>query len=142
MKTKNNVQKAINKSFAVIIGLVLLSFTVNAQNFWKSVLENTGFSEIALAMVSTNENVYVSDANSMAVYFETEQETEIELENWMTEEANFESSYFLPETENELELENWMTTENYFERNNVTILESESRLELETWMMDNQNWEM
>ena len=54
MKTKNNVQKAILKSLAVIISSVLISFTVSAQGFWESILENNTFNEIALAMVESN----------------------------------------------------------------------------------------
>lgn len=40
MKTRNNVQKAIIKTMAVIMSLVLVSITVNAQEFWKTVLKN------------------------------------------------------------------------------------------------------
>ena len=55
MKTRNNVRKAANKTLAVIISLVLLSFTVQAQDFWKSVLSNNSFNQIAMAMVDNTE---------------------------------------------------------------------------------------
>ena len=138
MKTKNNVQKAVIKSFAVITSLVLLSFTVNGQNFWKRILENTGFDQIALAMVSTNEITY-SEAGS-ATFFQVEQENQIALENWMMEDANFESSFFQVETENNLELETWMTNQSQFERNNFTQSETETKLKLEGWMVNSENW--
>jgi hypothetical protein len=38
MKTKNNVQKTILRSAAVIVSFVLISFTVSAQDFWKRLL--------------------------------------------------------------------------------------------------------
>jgi hypothetical protein len=55
MKTKNNVQKAVLRSAAVVVSFVLISFTVSAQTFWKRLLENTGFSDIAIAMAAPAE---------------------------------------------------------------------------------------
>ncbi len=148
MKTKNNVQKAILKSAAVIISLVLISFTVNAQNFWKSLLENETFSQIAMAMVSgdsessaaSHEANHTSTADLYAEYSAVEPEESLELEDWMTSEAVF-TSHYIYETEAEVktELENWMSNENYF---NVTssspTIETESELELENWMVNDE----
>jgi len=64
MKTKNNVQKTILRSLAVVLSFVLISFTVNAQDFWKKLLENSSFNEIALAMVEKTDASSVSDSES------------------------------------------------------------------------------
>ena len=148
MKTKNNVQKAILKSAAVIISLVLISFTVNAQNFWKSLLENETFSQIAMAMVAgdsessavSHDAIHISAADLYAEYSVIEPEESLKLEDWMTSDAVFTShSNFETETEVKMELENWMSNENYF---NVTApaltVETESELELEGWMVNDE----
>lgn len=91
MKTKNNVQKAILKSAAVIVSLVLISFTVNAQDFWKSLFENETISQIAMAMVdyeTGNKNAVensadVYNAAKYAEYAVVESEEALKVENWM-----------------------------------------------------------
>ena len=143
MKTKNNVQKAITKSLAVIISLVLISITVNAQDFWKTVLENNSFSQIAMAMAEPTEASPVSadatttsDADAYAELFVVEAEESLELENWMTNEANFFTSVaFETAVEGGLELEDWMTNENLFDGNVAYLeVETEASLTLEDWM--------
>jgi hypothetical protein len=145
MKTKNNVQKAIFKSMAVVISLVLISFTVNAQDFWKTLLENNSFNEIAMFMVETRNDANANadatansiDANTFAAYMETETEEALELEDWMTND-----NYFVPatilmeeETESPMELESWMTSDSYFGSfSNMFEEETEQPLELESWM--------
>ena len=61
MKTTNNVQKAILRSGAVVISFVLISFTVSAQEFWKKLLTNSSFNEIALAMVETSNEIETTE---------------------------------------------------------------------------------
>ncbi|HKI89848.1 MAG TPA: hypothetical protein VKA38_12535 [Draconibacterium sp.] len=148
MKTKNNVQKAIFKSLAVVISLVLISFTVNAQGFWKALLENNSFNEIAMFMVETrneanaNATAKSTDANTFAAYMETETEETLELEDWMTND-----NYFMPatismeeETESPMELKSWMTSDSYFGSfSNMFEVETEQPLELESWMT-NENY--
>ena len=150
MKTKNNVQKAIFKSLAVVISLVLISFTVNAQDFWKALLENSSFNEIAMFMVesnhasnnSANAAADLYNANAINAYMETETEEALELKDWMTNE-----NYFVPatfsveeEAENPMELENWMTSDSYFGSfNYYDEVETEQPLELEGWM-SNENY--
>ena len=143
MKTKNNVQKTIAKTFAIITSFVLISFTVNAQDFWKTILSNTGFNEIALAMVEPGnlETDYTLETSTLNAYTETENEETIELENWMTNETMFVSNYFQLETENELTLENWMTSESPFEKTNFSTSETEKAMELERWMTTSACWE-
>ena len=76
MKTKNNVQKAILKSMAMGISLVLITLTVNAQDFWKSILENASINEIALAMVETSNEIETTEPteNFNFILLETENE--------------------------------------------------------------------
>ena len=54
MKTRTNFQKAAIRSAAVVISFVLISITVSAQEFWKKLLINSSFNEIAIAMVETD----------------------------------------------------------------------------------------
>ena len=151
MKTTNNVQKAITKSLAVIISLVLLSITVNAQNFWKTVLENTSFSQIAMAMVDVSETSAApasanttSDMDVYAEYFVVESETTLDVENWMVNENNFFTTLNITsEIENSLELENWMTNENVFNGTAAYLsVETDQALELEEWMQDTNNFDV
>jgi hypothetical protein len=142
MKTTNNVQKAILKSLAVVVSFVLISFTVSAQGFWTSILENTSFSEIALAMVETNSKTNHSTANFTEL-LETEAEEALVIEDWMVNEANFTSVFSIEEeTENPLEMEEWMSNENYFTGTTLSLeIETEEALELENWMMEDRNFE-
>ena len=59
MRTTNNIQKTenrpikktISKTFAIIVSLVLISFTVSAQGFWKHLLVNNTYGKMAELMV-------------------------------------------------------------------------------------------
>ncbi len=122
MKTTNNVQKAILKSLAVVTSLVLISFTVSAQGFWESLLENSTLNEIAYAMVEpVSESIAPAefdsemDANTFNEYLEVETEEALELEGWMFSEANFTAAFALEaEVEESMEVESWMVDEAYF----------------------------
>jgi len=51
-KTENKpIKKTISKMFAIIISLVLISFTVSAQGFWKQILVNNTYGKMAELMV-------------------------------------------------------------------------------------------
>ncbi len=141
MKTKNNVQKAIFKSLAVVISLVLISFTVNAQGFWKTLLENNSLNEIAMFMVESNHensSTLSKDINTDAVIEENETEESLSLEEWMTSSDYFQLTNLQMEeaTESPLALEPWMTSDNYFITGGNTLKEMEHPLELEKWMTD------
>ena len=152
MKTKNNVQKAILKSLAVVVSFVLISFTVSAQGFWESLLENNTFSEIALAMAESGSesNQASTDADNNADFsayaslLEEEAEDVLELENWMTNEANFTSSFTIEEEmESPIELEDWMTDEAFFGGTLINLeIETEETLELGNWMLDTEKFEL
>ncbi len=140
MKTKNNVQKTITKTLAVIISLVLISLTVNAQDFWRTVLENNSFSHIAIAMVDKNEAATLADSYSddYLKYGANDNDKALEIENWMMNESNFFTTLNV-ETDEEgtLEIENWMTNEGLF--NGIATLsetEQDEILPVEDWMKD------
>lgn len=140
MKTKNNVQQAILKSLAVVFSLVLISITVDAQDFWKSIYENNGIKEIALAMVDvkTETTSELHDANSFSAFLEVESEEALEIENWMMNENNFGTFISIEEEiESPLEVENWMTDENSFNPSNFELIqETDNQLEIEDWMLN------
>uniref|UniRef100_UPI0032173347 hypothetical protein n=1 Tax=uncultured Draconibacterium sp. TaxID=1573823 RepID=UPI0032173347 len=141
MKTKNNVQKAILRSAAVIVSFVLISFTVSAQTFWKRLLENSGFNDIAMAMVSAPDEAEIAEVPTeslKAIYFVDEVEPAMEIEDWMTDFSKFDIKVFQYEKEVEevnLNLEPWMLDENLFQNNS-----EEGSLELESWMMSDKIW--
>ena len=137
MKTKNNVQKAILRSVAVVLSFVLLSFTVNAQDFWKNLMTNSSFGDIATAMVETkNENLSVESDSEKTNFIVVEQavESNLELEDWMMDEFYFMEYMFQPEFEKPMELENWMTNEDIFE--------TEEPLVMEDWMVSEEVWNL
>ena len=142
MKTKNNVQKTILSTSAVIVSLVLISFTVTAQDFWKMVITNSSFNEIALAMADTREKPKAQPVNTetwsekLLPVEETEQELPVEA--WMKEVSNFETTQFTnePATENSLKVEDWMLSEEHF----GTEIEHEMPLMTEPWMYNEKLW--
>ncbi|NQU51385.1 MAG: hypothetical protein HQ522_02485 [Bacteroidetes bacterium] len=143
MKTKNNVQKAILRSVAVVISFVLISFTVSGQDFWKKLLANSSFNEIALAMVETTDepktaNLAVESFNY--AFLEDEYEPALEMENWMSSDHYFgvTSIQITEEHETDLELEDWMINENLFQVEE----NGDTPLELEAWMTMEKVWEI
>jgi hypothetical protein len=142
MKTKNNVQKAILRSAAVIISFVLISFTVSAQEFWKNLIEHSSFNEIAIAMTETSDKTNVpAEAKNEAhfsLYTEEAEDEALVLENWMFNDSYFgiTAFQFEEETENPLEIENWMINDSFYETGNST----EEPLKLESWMTSDKFW--
>lgn len=144
MKTKNNVQKTILRSVAVVVSFVLISFTVSAQDFWKKLLTNSSFNEIAMAMTETSKKPATtnnSKANASSSFIlNKENDKTLPMEDWMTNESYFHTSYnFLKSyPENNSEVENWMLNENLFEVND----EVEDQLKLEDWMISDKVWKI
>ena len=140
MKTKNNVQKAILRSAAVVVSFVLISFTVSAQTFWKRLLENTGFSDIAMAMAAPADNDLSSEVPAETetfFYYTNEVEPAMELESWMTDDSRFATGFYYEEVADEsLELEGWMMDETIFQSDE----EEEAALQIEAWMVETQTW--
>ncbi|MFW6257668.1 MAG: hypothetical protein ACOC11_02675 [Prolixibacteraceae bacterium] len=95
MKTKNNVQKTILRTIAVIVSFVLISYTVSAQEFWRKLITNSSFNEIAVAMIETETNKLsekpekptVKSVTSGAVH-----ESALELESWMISSVYWNSN--------------------------------------------------
>lgn len=134
MKTKNDVQKTILRSAAVVISFVLISYTVSAQDFWKRLLVHSSFNQIAMAMAESSENSVDNAGETAAFYFldAAEYDAPMELENWMLQEdaEAFHSLGIVTETENSMELEEWMLAD-------VTLVlddETEEPMALENWM--------
>ena len=120
MKTKNNVQKTKSKTLAVIISLVLISFTVKAQDFWKSVSTNDNYNIMAMvdynfATTATGLKSATSSANATTAYAELEKEEELEVEDWMFNENYFPTLLNIEdELEEPMQLEGWMLDDNFF----------------------------
>jgi len=144
MKTKNNVQKAVLRTAAVIVSFVLISFTVSAQDFWKRLLINSSFNEIAIAMIETTGETELPEntnsGNTADFYFDAVYEPHLELENWMISDTYFSGIeiYSGIETESMLQLQDWMLNESNFNVNH----ESDNSLELEDWMISDEYWNM
>jgi hypothetical protein len=139
-KTKNNVQKTVLRSLAVVVSFVLISFTVTAQDFWKAVLANSSFNEIALAMAETSKKskVAVTVSNKSANYiYENEYDGKLALEYWMTDNSNFEATS-IPKVEKEsaLQVEDWMLDESFFSG----APETDDELKVEDWMINDEVW--
>jgi hypothetical protein len=142
MKTKNNVQKTILRSVAVLISFVLISFTVSAQEFWRKLLTNSSFNEIALAMVEISDKTKTAGKATSEFRFDLfineDYDATLELEKWMTNDYYFGFTGFqvVREQESTLELESWMLNEDYFNRQQ----EGEQPLALENWMTSAEVW--
>jgi hypothetical protein len=141
MKTKNNVQKTVLRTGAVVASFVLISFTVAAQDFWKTVLTNSSFNQIALAMVETSKKSDVpaaaSNTNKGYYIYENDYDDKLNVEDWMTNNDYFTPASFLQvEKENDLLVEDWMLDENLF----TVANETESPLALESWMTSSKVW--
>ncbi len=138
----NNVRKAILRSAAVIVSFVLISLTVSAQDFWKKLLTNSSFNEIALAMTETSKkpaSTANSETSASATYIlNDEHEDALKVEDWMLNENNFSNSTIQneEETESKLNIEDWMLNENLFENN----VEAEPELKVEDWMISEKVW--
>ncbi|RIJ48612.1 hypothetical protein D1614_08730 [Maribellus luteus] len=136
MKTKNNVQKAVLRSAAVIVSLVLISYTVSAQGFWERLLSNSSFGDIAIALTETGKmNVEAAGANTGNAQFVIETEPALQLESWMMDYSKFNTAAFHIEaaSDTELTIEPWMMDESLFEP-------AEKALELEDWMVSDAMW--
>ncbi|MBL7967256.1 MAG: hypothetical protein JNK09_09655 [Prolixibacteraceae bacterium] len=162
MKTTNNAQKTENtqvrtvvlRGAAVIFSIVLLSWTVTAQDFWKELLTNNTYGKMAMLMVSQpSESSKVDDlfeaveadlkANVSFTAEVTAAETEqsLEIESWMTNENlfNAKTDFLTTEAEKELVVEGWMTESKYFTSNAFEAnVDAEPALEIEGWMLQDE----
>jgi hypothetical protein len=145
MKTKNNVQKTILRSGAVILSLVLLSFTVAAQGYWKQLLTNNSFTQIASALASHRTSTATLSFKPEAVSYESETpvmttvEAPLHFEAWMDGNADFWGESALSEqiNEQELSLESWMVDADFFQ---TAESPAENPLQLDGWMVSGNFW--
>ncbi len=139
MKTKNNVQKTVLRTGAVVVSFVLISFTVAAQDFWKTLLTNSSFNQIALAMVETSKKSDVKATETKAgaanYIYENEYDANLFVEDWMKNNSYFKP-VVLQEVENDLQVEDWMKNEKLF----AVAPETENPLALEDWMTSSKVW--
>lgn len=133
MKTKNNTQKTVLKSLAVITSLVLISFTAIARDLQKPCIENETFNETILAIddkgiKSRPASTTFTDVSSFANYLKTESENTLALEEWMTNEQLFNVH------ENTSRKKTIKTATFYYEEI------EESKLKFEAWMFHLKYW--
>lgn len=160
MKTQNNnqereisqVSKMVLYGSTIALGVLSISMTANAQDFWKQFTGDNSYGKMTSLFVGESFETEKTDAvfeiinaeisaklkNSNASFiYEPEMEESLELESWMTEESFFSSTvdFTAVETEENLEIENWMTNNNNFSSPVIpNSIEMENPLELEPWM--------
>ena len=125
MKTTNNAQKtenglvkkAIFRGSAVIVSLVLISWTVGSQNFWDQVLTGYNYGKMAMTKV---ENSYKTNGSG-----ENDIQFELETQSSNLTEINFEAI----EAELELQVEVYNAAE---------FVEAELAAETENWMTEKE----
>jgi len=154
MKTTNNAQKTENgqvktmvlRGVAVIFSLVLISWTVSAQDFWKELLTNNTYGKMAILMIEQTNETKSADAaidaihanhSTEALTLVNETESNLEIEDWMTDETYFASriNANVIEAEDALEIESWMTNDAYFSNSTASSVDTEPALDIENWMV-------
>ncbi len=85
----------------------------------------------------------------LAMMFRTEQESELNIENWMTDDETWTASVqdnesqalFTPEQESDLAIENWMTNDYVWNSRFADIqMDTDSDLAIKSWMTDETSW--
>ena len=151
MKTRTENKNTFKATFlrltAIFISIVLLSFTVSAQDFWNTILTNNSINEIAAVLVKGSATEKEATPSSLLSNSEVtislplheviEEET-LETEDWMFDNSYFQTSEMeeINEMEQPLELEQWMQDENHFNND----AELEGKLQLESWMTSESHW--
>lgn len=141
MKTKNNVQKTVLRTAAVLVSFVLISLTVTAQEFWKAVLTKSSFNQIALAMVETPKKPVVPVSADTKIsqneMYLSDYESKLNLEDWMTDEQSFKVVEIKEVAKDEnLKIEDWMLNDDLI----TVTTETESPLKVEAWMTESKTW--
>ncbi|MEL7585137.1 MAG: hypothetical protein AAGU19_00395 [Prolixibacteraceae bacterium] len=143
--------KIILRSGAVIVSVVLLSFTVSAQGLWKQLLTYNSFGKTAILMVGSSEagtqakmveaeRKSAAPSKMKAFYVEPAADKVLAVESWMTDDAYFGAYNHILEVEQDkpLELESWMTDDDYFSSRYTRVPDED--LKLEPWMTDDRYW--
>jgi hypothetical protein len=166
MKTKNNIREKVDDqvrrifmhSSTILLSVLLISLTVNAQDFWEQFSSNSTAGKTALLKAENYSETETSSVTLKAGKFdataelnisvetfvcETEHEKAIIIEPWMTAESYFSSVAFFTEVETEkaLKVEDWMLNNYNFIHLSVSeSVEFEKPLEIEDWMTDQHFW--
>ena len=131
MKTKNKIQKTVLKSLAIFASIVLVSFTASASDFWHLFIENENAKVSTLSIIDNaieSKSKKLKDLKSTVFYSETELESKLELEEWMTNNDLFQ----VQETPEERKV---------IKTSNFTFMETKDpKLELEEWMFNPNCW--
>ncbi len=139
MKTKTDLRKTAVRTAAVVVSFILVSFTVSAQGFWKKLLTNSSFNEIAIAMVEPgNLKTAHGSTNTPAAEwknFDMAFDPALELEGWMSSEKHFGVDVL--QKENKLEASADGNPEFPDFEYSVDAVES---LKLEAWMVHDGLW--
>lgn len=139
MKTRTNFRKAAVRSAAVVVSFILISFTVSAQEFWKKLLTNSSFNEIAIAMIepgkggSAIDNSRINEADWKQ--FDRAFDPALELEGWMSSEEHFGLGALYNEQEADIPSAG-QTGLMYLDYSP----DASEPLNLEAWMIDNGAW--
>ena len=146
MKTKNNIRKTALQIAAAATGIAILSFTVNAQETFKSFFETTGINHYAMVTESSDNSMFsgkhisnYTSAETYAAYLVNETEEPMNLETWMTNENTFDGYTSSLEKERDMAIENWMMDENSFTSMLNIEAETENPLQVESWMTEENN---
>ena len=146
MKTKNNIRKTALQIAAAATGIAILSFTVNAQETFKSFFETTGINHYAMVTESADNSMFsgkhisnYTSAETYAAYLVNETEEPMNLETWMTNENTFDGYTSSLEKERDMAIENWMMDENSFTSMLNIEAETENPLQVESWMTEENN---
>ena len=171
MKTTNNAQKTVNgqirtmvlRGAAVIVSLVLISWSVGAQSYLEQVLNGYTYGKMALTGIEETQETLEANATIQAIEAEyVEQSNNFAATNFDAIEAVLEfqieeyNAADFVETELSSETENWMntTTEANFEAIEAALelqvevydaakfVETELSIEAENWMSSSENAEM
>lgn len=146
MKTRNNQTENRNnrgaqvwlRAAAVLVSVVLLSFTVSAQGLWKELLSYNSFGQMARLMVEAAPVSAEIPAPAPAAVFSIQEETDapLDVQEWMSSDNYFGNFEAIDDVDSErpLDIEPWMTDWNYF--TNRFAVENEAALPIEGWMCD------
>ena len=139
MKTGANLRKTAIRSGAVVVSFVLISFTVSAQEFWRKLITNSSFNEIAIAMIETDRETSTTGnaASAGAEWdsFDMAFDPALELEGWMSDRSHFDGVGLNEPTESED-----VDAEDSGLYDEGTIAAGDESLAVEGWMVDEAVW--
>lgn len=132
----NQLSGVLLRVAAVLVSVVLLSFTVSAQDLLKELLSYNSYGKMALLMVGESNSEAEMATTTAAFVVEEEAEQPLNIESWMTSDSYFTSTAIFYEVaqEESLEIESWMTDDDHYRGPYAEDVEDE--LNLEAWMCD------